>query len=123
MPTKIPRKPTKIPSMPTKIPITPTKNLRCFVARKFLSQIFALFWRTFYRPKIWWCTKNDKYQVCGRDPLNETPSLNLFSLTGICVKSRWMRGRRFWFPPLCQPVTNPLNFEMVGGWWASCNNL
>ena len=29
----------------------PTKNLRCFVARHFLSQIYALFWRTFCRPK------------------------------------------------------------------------
>ena len=42
---------TKIPSTPTKIPNMPTKNLRCFVARQFLSQIYALFWRTFCRPK------------------------------------------------------------------------
>ena len=41
----------KISSMITKIPSTPTKNLRCFVARQFLSQIYALFWRTFCRPK------------------------------------------------------------------------
>ena len=26
-------------------------DLRCFVARQFLLQIYALFWRTFYRPK------------------------------------------------------------------------
>ena len=39
-PTKIPSTPTKIPSTPTKIPSTPTENLRCFVARKFLSQIW-----------------------------------------------------------------------------------
>ena len=26
---------------------TPIKNLRCFVARQFLSQIYSLFWRTF----------------------------------------------------------------------------
>ena len=26
-------------------------DLRCFVARQFLSQIYALFWRTFFRPK------------------------------------------------------------------------
>ena len=50
-PTKIPSTPTKIPSTPTKIPSTPTENLRCFVARKFLSQIYALFWCTFYAPK------------------------------------------------------------------------
>ena len=31
---------------------TPTKNLRCFVARQFLLQNYALFWRTFCRPKI-----------------------------------------------------------------------
>ena len=42
---------TKYPSTPTKIPSTPTENLRCFVARKFLSQIYALFWCTFYAPK------------------------------------------------------------------------
>ena len=26
-------------------------DLRCFVAKQFLSQIYARFWRTFYRPK------------------------------------------------------------------------
>ena len=26
-------------------------DLRCFVAMQFLSRIYALFWRTFYRPK------------------------------------------------------------------------
>ena len=40
-------------------------DLRCFVAMQFLSQIYALFWCTFYRlKKIWWRTKNDKYEVC-----------------------------------------------------------
>ena len=39
-------------------------NLRCFVARKFLSQIYALFWRTIFKGlKIRWRTKKDKYEV------------------------------------------------------------
>ena len=50
-PIKITSTATKIPSTPTKISSTPTENLRCFVARKFLSQIYALFWCTFYAPK------------------------------------------------------------------------
>ena len=29
----------------------------------FLLQIYALFWRIIYRPKMRWCTKNDKYVV------------------------------------------------------------
>jgi len=45
-PTKIPRTPTKISSTPTKIPSTPTENLQGK-----LSQIYALFWCTFYEPR------------------------------------------------------------------------
>ena len=43
--------PTKNLSMPTKIPRTLTKKLHCFIARQFLSQIYALCWGTFYGPK------------------------------------------------------------------------
>merc|ERR1711944_254653 len=77
-PTKIPSRQTKRFSMINKTLIMPRKkqvcqqntkydnqnpkyanqntkyanqNLRCFVARQFLSQIYALFWRTFCRPK------------------------------------------------------------------------
>ena len=49
------------PGTPNKTPGTPNKtkcefafqniDLHCFVARQFLSQIYALFWRTFYRSK------------------------------------------------------------------------
>ena len=31
--------------------LLPNIDLRCFVAKQFLSRIYALFWRTFYRPK------------------------------------------------------------------------
>ena len=41
----------------------PNHQVRCFVARRFLLQIYALFWRTFTGLKIWWRTKNDNYQV------------------------------------------------------------
>ena len=45
--------PTKTPSTPTKTPkiLLPNIDLRCFVAKHFLSQIYALFWCTFYRPR------------------------------------------------------------------------
>ena len=40
-------------------------NLRCFVARPFLSRIYALFWRTIFKGlKMRWRTKMDKYEVC-----------------------------------------------------------
>ena len=40
-------------------------NLRCLVARQFLSQIYALFWCTIFKGlKMRWCTKKDKYKVC-----------------------------------------------------------
>ena len=55
---------TKIPSTPTKEPITLTKILRCFVARQFLSQIHALFWRTFSGQKYGGVPKRIKSQVC-----------------------------------------------------------
>ena len=51
MPTKTARTPTKTASTPTKTVSTPNINLRCFVAMQFLSQIYALSWRTIYRPK------------------------------------------------------------------------
>ena len=68
MPNKTPSTPNKTQSTPTKIPSTPNKtpsaqfqskeyakktniDLRRFVAMQFLSRIYALFWRTFYRPK------------------------------------------------------------------------
>ena len=41
----------KTPSTPTKTASTSNINLRCFVAMQFLWQIYALFWRTIYRPK------------------------------------------------------------------------
>ena len=50
-PTKISSTTTKIPSTPTKIPSTPTKKLRCFVARQFFLQIYALFGVLFSGPK------------------------------------------------------------------------
>ena len=62
-PTKKPCTPTKISSTTTKIPSTPTKKLRCFVARQFSLQIYALFGVLFQAQKIWWRTKKDKYEV------------------------------------------------------------
>ena len=67
-PNKTPSTPNKTQSTPTKMPSTPNKtpsaqiqskeyakqintDLRCFVVMQFLSRIYALFWRTFYRPK------------------------------------------------------------------------
>ena len=41
-------------------------DLRCFDARQFFSQIYALFGVPFTGLKIWWRTKNDKYEVCLR---------------------------------------------------------
>ena len=41
----------KTASTPTKTASTVNIDLRCFVAMQFLSQIYALFWRTIYRPK------------------------------------------------------------------------
>ena len=57
-----PSTPTKTPGSPKKHQVRQTKHqvcefvfqnidLRCFVARQILSRIYALFWRTFYRPK------------------------------------------------------------------------
>ena len=53
--------PTKIPSTPNKTPNAQFQSkeyakktnidLSCFVAMHLLSRIYALFWRTFYRPK------------------------------------------------------------------------
>ena len=48
----------------TNIPSTPTKNLRCFVSRQYLLQIYTLFGKLFAGQKVWWHTKKDKYQVC-----------------------------------------------------------
>ena len=39
-------------------------DLRCFVARQFLSQIYALLSVKFSDLKMCKCKKNDKYQVC-----------------------------------------------------------
>ena len=41
----------KTPREPTKTASKPNINIRCFFAMQFLSQFFALFWRTIYRPK------------------------------------------------------------------------
>merc|ERR1711891_12676 len=65
-PIKTTSTPIKTPNTPTKTPSTPTKNtdLRCFVARQFLSRIYALFWCTIFKGlKMRWCTKKDKYKV------------------------------------------------------------
>ena len=40
-------------------------NLRCFVARPFLSEIYALLSVKFSGLKMCGCKKNDKFQVCG----------------------------------------------------------
>ena len=40
-------------------------DLRCFVARQFLSQIYALLRVKFTGLKMCECKKNDKYQVWG----------------------------------------------------------
>ena len=44
--------------------LLPNINLRCFVARQFLSQIYALLSVKFSGLKMCECKKNDKYQVC-----------------------------------------------------------
>merc|ERR1712077_86528 len=65
-PIKTTSTPIKTPNAPTKTPSTSTKNtdLRCFVARQFLSRIYALFWCTIFKGlKMRWCTKKDKYKV------------------------------------------------------------
>ena len=46
-----------------KTPSMPNIDLRCFVAMQFLSQIYALFWRTIYRPKNTVAYK--KWQIWG----------------------------------------------------------
>ena len=38
-------------------------DLRCFVVRQFLSQIYALLSVKYSGLKICWCKKRDKYQV------------------------------------------------------------
>ena len=48
---KTPSTPTKTASTPTKTASTANIDLRCFVGKLFLSQIYAIFWRTIYRPK------------------------------------------------------------------------
>ena len=58
-PKKTPTVPKKTPNMQKKTPNMPknTKyanfHLRCFVANKFLFQIYALCWCIFYRPKMY----------------------------------------------------------------------
>ena len=70
-----PSTPNKIASVPTKSPSEPNKrpsmwicmsnvDLRCFFAKQnfcTFSTIFVVFFKSL---KIWWCIKNDKYQVC-----------------------------------------------------------
>ena len=73
-PTKTASTPTKTASTPTKTASTPNINVRCFVAMRFLSQIYALFWHTIYRPKCAVAYKKDKYEVCQ----NPTSNLQLF---------------------------------------------
>ena len=53
----------KTASTPTKTASTVNIDLRCFVAMQFLSQIYALFWRTFYRPKN--LVAYQKWQIWG----------------------------------------------------------
>ena len=47
-------------------------DLRCFVARQFLSQIYALLSVKFSGLKMCECKKNDKYQVCSLNNFSDT---------------------------------------------------
>ena len=49
--------------MLTKTPSTPHIDLRCFVARQFLLQIYVLLWCTIYRPENAVEYKKSKYEV------------------------------------------------------------
>ena len=60
-PTKTPSTPNKSPIMPKKAPSSPNKK-RCFVARQFLSRIYAFFGVPFRGLKNM-VAKNDKYEV------------------------------------------------------------
>ena len=80
MPYKTQSTPTKIPNMPNKTPCAQFQSkeyakktnigLRCFVAMQFLSQIYALFWRIFYRPKN--LVAYQKWQIWGMPKIRPT---------------------------------------------------
>ena len=55
-------------------------NLRCFVASKFLSRIYALLRVKFPRLKMCWCKKNDKYEVCSDKHFKSQSDFLSFSL-------------------------------------------
>ena len=116
-PTKTPSTPNKSPIMPKKAPSSPNKK-RCFVARQFLSRIYAFFGVPFRGLKN--MVAYQKWQIWG---MSMWLYVTMWFIWWICAG--WMWVHQLWGNRQSQPLPHwdlwrhPLPWKYFGIWLQS----